>query len=168
MSFEAALELAGNTYNVINCRIVLQQRFGRNGKPASDVHAARMQIILEGTDDITFGAWIGEHTKKHNGRIVFYQSDQPGATFKEVKFEGAYLLTLIENFTVETQTTQSLLMQYDEIETDLTAHDSGEQEKVKNALKSLFGNQLATGMSYCVLLKMVAEKIIIDGVEHAV
>lgn len=168
MSFEAALELAGNTYNVINCRIVLQQRFGRNGKPASDVHAARIRIILEGTDDSTFGAWIGEHTKKHDGRIVFYQSDQPGATFKEVKFEGAYLLTLIENFTAETQTVQSLLMQYEEIDTDFEGSDSSEQIGVKFALKGLFSNQLATGMSYCMLLKMVVEKITIDGVEHAV
>ena len=166
MSFKSEFKVGGNSYDVVQAHFHLQQKYDHNNKPASGVHGGQIMVILEGSDDGTLGSWIADPTKKQDGRIIFYRADQQDTKFKEVVFEGAYLLTLIENFTIDNQTQQALLLQEDTIDLDVGPDDSKDARITKFCMKDLMECQQQTGQSYCILLRISAEKITIDGVEH--
>ena len=166
MSFKGEFKVAGNTYSVIQCSFHLKQKYGHNGKPASGVHTGSVTMILEGTDDGTFGSWIGDPTKKQDGKIIFYRADQADTKFKEVTLEWAYLMTLMESFILENEISQTLLMEGETIVTDIGPGDDEDKMTRKFASLDLLNCQKATGRSYCILLRISVGKITIDGVEH--
>jgi|GEM_PF-697930 len=166
MSFKSEFKLQGNTYEIIQCRFSLKQKYSQNGKPASGVHSGMIRVIIEGAYEGTFDSWISDPTKKLDGKIIFYQVDQSDTKFKEVTIEGAYLISLMESFIVDHQITQALLLESGLIDTDIGPHDDVDRQMLKNALSELVKCQQATGRSYCALLRISAEKITIDGVAH--
>lgn len=164
MSFKATLAVAGKTYDVIQCHLPLSQKFDQKGKPVSGVLAGRIVLIVDGTDDGTLGSWMADPVKKQDGTITFYRVDQE-SKFKEVDFEGAYMMTLLENFTDDSQLFESLLLETDAISTDQIA-DEAEEIIKNNARRRLLDCQRRTGRSYCMLIRLSAEKVKIDGIEH--
>ncbi len=165
MSFKADLQVAGNTYSVVQCHIPITQKYDQKGKPSSGVHSGQIKVILEGTDDGALGSWMADPTKKQDGKLTFYRIDQE-SVFKEIEFEGAYMMTLIEHFTTGTELVQSLLMEEDIVSVDITASDDEDAKQMKFNHSVLRNCQHRTGMSYCMMVSLTAEKIKIDGVEH--
>ncbi len=165
MSFKGEFKVAGNTYSIIECGVPLQQKYDQKGKPASGVHSGRIRLILEGTDDGTLGNWMADPTKKQDGKLTFFRVDQD-STFKEVEFEGAYIITLMENFTLDVEMSKALLLEEGTLSQDVGKTDAEDQIRFKKNIKTLFASQHRTQMSYCMLIELTAEKIKIDGVEH--
>jgi hypothetical protein len=165
MSFNAEFKVAGTTYSIIECSIPMHQKYDQKGKPASGVHSGRIRLILEGTDDGTLGNWMSDPTKKQDGKLVFFRIDQP-STFKEVKFEGAYIVALMENFTTDMEMSKALVTEEGAINLDIGKEDDENHIWHKLRLKLLLASQHRTRMSYCMLVEITAEKITIDGVEH--
>ncbi|MDJ1503001.1 type VI secretion system tube protein TssD [Xanthocytophaga agilis] len=166
MSFKGEFKVAGNTYEVIQCHVPLSQKYDQRGRPSSGVHSGRIRIMLDGTADGALGSWMADPTKKQDGQILFYRTDQVDTVFKEVAFEGAYLMTLIESFTLDNESSSSLLLETELINTDIGPDETKDGESLKNSFRDLLGCQQRTGRSYCMLLRISAEKIKIDGVEH--
>jgi len=165
MSFKGEFKVAGNTYSIIQCSIPIRQKYDPKGKPASGVYSGKIKVILEGTNDGTLGSWMADPTKKQDGKLLFYRVDQD-STFKEVSFEGAYILTLMEHFTSDYTLAESLMLEDDIINTDVGRDDTEEVQANKFDYRRLWACQQRTGMSYCMLVSLTAEKITIDGVEH--
>ena len=165
MSFNGEFKVAGNTYSIIECSVPLYQKYDQKGKPASGVHSGRIRLILEGTDDGTLGNWMSDPTKKQDGKLSFFRVDQE-STFKEISFEGAYIIALLENFTTDIEMSNALLTEEGTLNLDIGGSDDENKIWFKRRLKLLLASQHRTGMSYCMFVEITAEKIKIDGVEH--
>jgi Hemolysin coregulated protein Hcp (TssD) len=164
MSFKCELKVADKTFEVIQCLLPVSQRRNQRGRPASGVRAEEIELILEGTDDGTLSTWMADPTKKQDGNITFFRIDQD-SRFKEIDFEGAYMMTLVEYFTVGNRTADFLGMQTDYFSPEVDDIEVAD-DALKKSLNRLLYSQARTGMSYCTLVRISAERIKIDGVEH--
>ncbi len=155
MSFKATIDVGGKSFELIHCESVLEQKSDNQGRPVSGVHGGYIWIVVEGTDDDTFGSWITDPTKKQDGTIIFYRIDQD-SKFKEIEFKGAYLTLMIESYISEEDLSDLSRREYIRSTTP----------EIQQAYDLMNEVQNRTGISYVIVGKLSAEKIKIDGVDH--
>ena len=156
MSFKATISVGGKTFDLIYCDSQLEQEFDSNNRPISGVVGGRIRVILDGTDDDTFGSWACDPTKKQDGTITFYRINQ-NSKFKEIEFKGAYLMHLVESFIVD-----------DDIEDVFRTEEYyyAHNEELRKSYELVRAIQRKTGTSYVIFCQLSAEKVKIDGLEH--
>ncbi len=154
MSFKCTLQVADKTFEVLECNVWLNQKFDKNGRPASGVQGGNIILLLEGSDDDTLGTWMADPTKKQDGVITFFRIDQDSKS-KELEFKGGYAITLIESFIADDDV--SMIPEL-EIATD------DEQGRAKYSRILNFHRR--TNNSYVIYFQISAQKIKVDGVEH--
>ena len=135
MSFKGEFKVAGTTYSIIQGSIPLKQKYNQKGTPSSGVHSGKIKLILEGTNDGTLGNWMSDPTKKQDGKLIFYRTDQD-STFKVIEFEGGYIIDLIEHFTIDFAISESLTSKEDTISIDLSKTDSEDMKTLSKISNS--------------------------------
>ncbi len=155
MSFKATISVGGKKFDLIYCDSKLEQKSDNSGRPASGVAGGILWLIMDGTDDDTFGTWATDPTKKQDGTITFYRIDQD-SKFKEIEFKGAYLTDLVESFIIEEDIG-------DIFKTEYFIFNDAVRHEIYDLIKE---TQNRTGTSYVIFCRLSAEKIKIDGVEH--
>jgi hypothetical protein len=153
MSFKADLDLNGKTFEVLEFKSQLEQKYDQKGKPTSGVKGGSFYLIIAGTPEDTFAAWITDPTKKNDGTITMYRIDQ-NSKFKEYKFTGAYITRLIESFIID----DDINLQGRALHSTIPA--------VQEVYEKVLSFQQRTQMSYIMYCEISAEKVTIDGVDH--
>lgn len=97
MSFLAKLELDGETFNVLEFDVTLEQNTDSNGKPASNTKGGQVRLVIETTQTDLFSQWMVSKTSVKDGKIIFYRRDAM-STMKNVTFKKAYCISLHESF----------------------------------------------------------------------
>ncbi|GAA5089361.1 hypothetical protein GCM10023210_14090 [Chryseobacterium ginsengisoli] len=97
MSFLAKLELDGNSYNVLECEYSFNQPIDGTGKPQGMPQGGQIHIRLESTGNSEFLAWMLDHNKTKDGKIVFYRRDAM-SKLQELNFQKAYCINFNEHF----------------------------------------------------------------------
>ncbi len=155
MSFKATIDVGGKTFELIHCESILDQKTDNAGRPSSGVQGGRLWIVVEGTDDDTFGSWVTDPTKKQDGTITFFKIDQD-SKFKEIEFKGAYLTLMVESFITDDEVSDLAKREY----------FSSDEPYLQAAYDLMKEVQNRTQMSYVIVCRLSAEKIKIDGVDH--
>ncbi|MVM30391.1 hypothetical protein GO755_10130 [Spirosoma sp. HMF4905] len=165
MSFKATLTIEGKSYNVLQCTHLLKQKAER-GKVTSGVRGGAITMIIDSTDEEIFGSWATSPTAKKNGEIVFDRVDQQSA-LQKLEFEDAYAIFYFELMASAYMDNVDVLID--------TFHDMfASDESTNNSLLDRFtvatNNMLRfvkrTGVSNCILLRLSAGKIKLDGIDH--
>ena len=164
MSFQATLTVEGKSFNVLQCAHQLVQK-SNNGKPASGVRGGIIYVIIEGTDEDLLGDWATGPTTKKNGDITFDRIDQQ-STLSKLEFEEAYATLYFEFMASNSISADAILVTLDEMaDWDLTNEDDF-MKRVIAYTKTLVKFVERTRVSNCILLRLSASKIKLDGVEH--
>jgi hypothetical protein len=95
MAFTAELELEGKTYRVMKCEYGFTQEVDTQCKPVPKVKSGTIKMEIESRDDDTHLSWTANKSKKEEGTITFYKTDQ--SKFREIKFEAAYCIKYRES-----------------------------------------------------------------------
>ena len=154
MSFTATLDLGGQKYELQECRCGFKQKRDILGRPESGVSGGIIRLLLEVNEDDTFATWIANPKKKENGKITLYRIDQE-SKFKQIEFEGAYLVNLVESFVSDGELN---MLEWEGTEFA--------DEDMKGTFEFIMDHQLRTRKSYIIYCRISAEKLKIDGVEH--
>ncbi len=97
MSFLAKLEIDGESYNVLDCRVSLQQAIDNSGKPSAEPHGGIVTIVVESTSSSDFFRWMISNTETKDGEVIFYRRDAI-SKMRDLKFEKAYCIGYNEVF----------------------------------------------------------------------
>ncbi|MCY7352990.1 MAG: hypothetical protein LH606_20425 [Cytophagaceae bacterium] len=164
MSFQATLTVEGKTFNVLQCSHRISQKYER-GKVTSGVRGGVIILIVEGTDEDLLGDWASGPTVKKDGDVTFNRIDQK-SKFQKLEFEGAYATHYFEFMTSKNIDEQGVFESMaDNITMDIKNDDKNETIRIMN-VKTLVRFAERTGMSNCILLRLSAEKIKLDGIDH--
>jgi Hemolysin coregulated protein Hcp (TssD) len=163
MFYKGEFKLADKTYKVFKCHIPVIRRRNQEEEPVFRARAEKIELILQGADDSTLGTWLADTTQKQDGKITFCFPGQ-NAKDKVIEFEGASLMTLLEYFTPGKLPAVLLTPPTDYFCLDLSGGEVA-NETQKRSLTRLLSSQKKTEMAYCMLARISAEKIKIDGVE---
>jgi hypothetical protein len=154
MSFKAILKLSDKSFELQECVCGFRQKRDRLGKPQAGVTGGIIKMILELNDDDTFTDWIVNPKRKEDGTITFYRIDQE-SKFKQIKFEGAYLIDLVESFISDGDMNLPL------------GHDTEVDDiELQETFRFVLNHQIRSGSSYSVFCRISAEKINVDGTDH--
>ena len=154
MSFKAELDIGGKIFELRECRCSLRQVRDIQGKPDSGVRGGIIKMLFEGTEDDTFSSWICDPLKKESGSITLYRIDQE-SKFKQIEFEGAYLVNLIESFVTDNDISR---LEWEEM--------AVADNDLRDTFEFIMENHLRTRSGYLVFCRISAEKIKIDGIKH--
>ncbi|MBC7891981.1 MAG: hypothetical protein H7Y12_07220 [Sphingobacteriaceae bacterium] len=164
MSFQATLTVEGKTFNVLQCSHRISQKHER-GKVTSGVRAGVIILIVDGTDEDLLGDWASGPTVKKDGDVTFDRIDQK-SKFQKLEFEGAYATHYFEFMTSKNVDEQGVFESIaDNMNMDIRSSDKNEAIRIVN-VKTLVRFAERTGMSNCILLRLSAEKIKLDGIDH--
>lgn len=97
MSFLAKLQVEGESYNVLECRISLHQSIDNSGKPAAEPQGGSVTLVIESTGSSDFFRWMISNTETKDGEVVFYRRDAI-SKMRDLKFEKAYCIAYNEVF----------------------------------------------------------------------
>ncbi len=97
MSFLAKLEIDGETYNVLECRVSLHQSIDNSGKPSAEPQGGIVTMIIESTSSPDFFRWMISNTETKDGEVIFYRRDAI-SKMRDLKFEKAYCIGYNETF----------------------------------------------------------------------
>jgi len=153
MPHKATLKIDGKTFDILELKPVLEQKFDKRGRPSSGVRGGYFDVLLEGAADDTFASWITSPTKKRDGTITLYRDDQE-SKYKEIEFTGAYLTRWAESFMID----EDAVIDNGSLEGFMPR-----EQEIRSKL-ALF--QSRTQSSYVMYFEISAEKVKIDGVEH--
>src|SRR5664279_5697043 len=106
MPLLSRIAIESKSFNLLQCSCTLSQKFKPDGSPDSGVRGGMLDLILSGTEvDETFEKWISDPNMTKDGTIQFLKDpyDNNDSKIKEIKFEKAYLVALIESYVVEDQ-----------------------------------------------------------------
>ncbi|WP_288427511.1 type VI secretion system tube protein TssD [uncultured Spirosoma sp.] len=76
------------------------------GRPASLTRGGKITLEFNATDDNIIAEWMANPAKRLNGKIRFVKLDNVESTEKELTFENAYCVELMERFDGTTTTSQ--------------------------------------------------------------
>ncbi|QDK80680.1 hypothetical protein EXU85_19540 [Spirosoma sp. KCTC 42546] len=165
MSFKATLTVEGKSFNVLQCSHVLKQKNER-GKVTSGVRGGSITLILDSTDEELFGSWATSSTAKKNGEIVFDRIDQQSA-LQKLEFEDAYALFYFELMSSENLTDIAAIL---DVSNDVFTFDLTEKnlylDRLFSATKTILNFAERTRIGNCILLRLSAAKIKLDGIDH--
>lgn len=97
MSFLAKLQVEGESYNVLECRVSLHQIIDNSGKPAAEPQGGSVTLVIESTGSSDFFRWMISNTETKDGEVVFYRRDAI-SKMRDLKFEKAYCIGYNEVF----------------------------------------------------------------------
>lgn len=165
MSFKATLTVEGKSYNVLQCTHILKQKIER-GKVTSGVRGGSITLIIDSTDEEIFGSWATSPTAKKNGEIVFDRIDQQ-SSLQKLEFEDAYAIFYFELMASEYMNNVDALIDtfHDLFATDETSANPF-VDRMVNSTNNMLRFVKRTGVSNCILLRLSASKIKLDGIEH--
>jgi hypothetical protein len=165
MSFKATLTVDGKSFNVLQCSHFLKQKSER-GKVTSGVRGGAITLILDSTDEELFGSWATGPTAKKNCEIVFDRIDQQSA-LQKLEFEDAYALFYFELMASRNLSDVEAIL---EVSNDVLSFDLTEKnlylDRLFSATKTLLNFAGRTQVSNCILLRLSAAKIKLDGIDH--
>lgn len=165
MSFLATLTIEGKHFNVLQCKHSLAQKYER-GKPTSGVRGGAIQVIIDGTDDDLLGSWATSPTLKKDGEITFDRIDQK-STLQKLEFQDAYATLYLEFMaadTIDADAVHSAVIE--SIQLDMVSTTDHSHTRAIDGTKTLVQFTERTGSSNCILLRISAAKIKLDGIEH--
>lgn len=165
MSFRATLTVEGKSYNVLQCSHFLKQNRER-GKVTSGVRGGSITLIIDSTDEEIFGSWATSPTAKKNGELVFDRVDQQSA-LQKLEFEDAYAIFYFEFMASEYVYNVDAIL---DIMHDIYTLDEGGKldvlDRYTAATNTMLNFVKRTGLSNCILLRLSAAKIKLDGIDH--
>ncbi|GAB3318786.1 hypothetical protein GCM10027299_10710 [Larkinella ripae] len=165
MSFKATLTVEGKSFNVLQCSHFLKQKSER-GKVTSGVRGGSITLIIDSSDEELFGSWATSPTAKKNGEIVFNRIDQQSA-LQKLEFEDAYALFYFELMASDYISNIDAILDVSE---DVYALDLTEinlyLNRLTSATKTILRFAERTRVSNCILLRLSAAKIKLDGIDH--
>lgn len=165
MSFQATLTVEGKTFNVLQCHHTLSQKYDR-GRPTSGVRGGIIVLILDGSDEDLLGDWATGATTKKSGDITFNRTDQQ-STLQKLEFEDAYATMYSEFMSAATLSHASISEDVEDLmNTDAGPHDDDYKLRLITNRRRLIRFVERTGSSYCTLIRLAAEKIKLDGIDH--
>ena len=97
MSFLAKLEIDGEKYNVLECRVSLHQSIDNSGKPSAEPQGGMVTLIIESTASADFFRWMISNTETKDGEVIFFRRDAI-SKMRDLKFEKAYCVGYNEIF----------------------------------------------------------------------
>ncbi len=165
MSFRATLTVEGKSYNVLQCSHFLKQKSER-GKVTSGVRGGSIMLIIDSTDEELFGGWATSPTAKKNGELVFDRVDQQ-STLQKLEFEDAYAMFYFEFMASEYMNDVDAILATCRDLFDLD--ESGKHDLLDryiSATNIMLDFVKRTGISNCILLRLSAAKIKLDGIDH--
>jgi len=154
MAYKATLTIEDKTYQLLECGSTLEQQVDNRGRPKSEVRGGVIIFTIFGTDDDLLTTWATDKKKKHDGKIVMYQWDQQ-TRFKVINFKNAYVTFFSESFMIDPG--NEFLADW------MSFIDTDRQYLYKKVHKA--HQQFNAG--YLFLLRISAEEINIDGIEHS-
>ncbi|GAB2556275.1 type VI secretion system tube protein TssD [Spirosoma areae] len=165
MSFKATLTVEGKKFDVLQCTHTLSQKYER-GRATSGVRGGVIILILNGTDEELLGTWASGPTVKKSGDIVFDRIDQRSA-LQKLEFEDAYATFYFELMTASHLTNIDVVYEAlaESISTDI-AKENLFYERIMNNTKTILRFSERTRVSNCILLRLTAPKIKLDGIDH--
>ena len=164
MSFQATLTVEGKKFDVLQCNHVMTQKYER-GRPTSGVRGGIIILILDGTDEDLLGAWATGTTVKKDGEIVFDRIDQK-STLQKLEFKEAYATLYFEFMASEYIDAEAVFESIASTQiTDLTNENDFLSRIISNT-KTLLRFAERTRVSNCILLRLSAAKIKLDGIDH--
>ena len=164
MPFQATLTVEGKSFRVLECSHTLSQKYER-GKPTSGVRGGVIILILDGTDEDLLGDWATGATVRKDGEIVFDRIDQQ-SSLQKLEFEEAYATMYLEFMT--STAIDAMAVYYslvDSLATDTAGDDQFLAVMMANRRRLLAFVQ-RTRTSNCILLRLSAAKIKLDGIDH--
>ncbi|QMW04495.1 type VI secretion system tube protein TssD [Spirosoma foliorum] len=165
MSFQATLTIEGKSFNVLQCKHSLSQKYER-GKPTSGVRGGAIQVIIDGTDDDLLGSWATSPTLKKDGEITFDRVDQK-SSLQKLEFQEAYATVYLEflaSDTIDSEGVHNAIIE--SIQLDMVSTTDPDNVRAIDSTKTLVKFTERTGVSNCILLRISAAKIKLDGIEH--
>lgn len=164
MSFLATLTVEGKNFNVLQCIHSMSQK-AEKGKPTSGVRGGIIILILDGTDDDVLGNWATGATVKKDGEIVFERIDQQ-STLQKLEFQEAYATLYFEFMSSKYINSEAVFESMASTQTmDLTSENDFLYRVISNT-KTLLRFAERTRISNCILMRLSAAKIKLDGIEH--
>lgn len=165
MSFKAKLTVEGKSFDVLQCAHFLKQKSER-GKVTSGVRGGAITLILDGTEDELLGSWATSPKAKKSGEIVFERIDQR-STLQKLEFEDAYALFYYELMSSRALSDVSAIL---DVSSDIISFDQTEknqlEERFIDATRTILRFADRTRNANCILLRLSASKIKLDGIEH--
>lgn len=165
MSFKATLTVEGKSFDVLQCAHSLKQKSER-GKVASGVRGGAITLILDSTEDELLGSWATSPKAKKSGEIVFERIDQHSA-LQKLEFEDAYALFYYELMSSRALSDVSAIL---DVSNDVIQFDMIEKdplfERLTDATRTILRFADRTRNANCILLRLSASKIKLDGIEH--
>jgi hypothetical protein len=165
MLCKCEFKVAGKTYEVFECCMPpVSRRQNQEEEPVFRTRAEEIELILQGADDGTLGAWLADTTQKQDGNITFRF---PGQSTKDkiIDFKGACLMMLLEYFTPGKLPAVLLTPPTDFFCLDVSGGKEASKSQ-KRAFTRLLSNLNQNRLEYCMLVRIRAEKIKIDEVEQ--
>ncbi|GAB4021330.1 hypothetical protein GCM10028808_65790 [Spirosoma migulaei] len=164
MSFQATLTVDGKKFNVLQCTHLMVQNYKR-GKATSGVRGGTIILILDGTDDDLLGDWVTGPTVKKDGEIVFDRIDQK-SSLQKLEFQEAYATQYFEFMSSHDISTDSVLAAMEDyFKLDVTTENENDKRAIINR-RALVRFAERTRTSNCILLRLSAPKIKLDGIDH--
>lgn len=164
MAFRATLTVEGKSFDVLQCSHTLSQKHER-GRTTSGVRGGVIVLILDGTDEDLLGDWATGPTIKKDGEITFDRIDQQ-SSLQKLEFQDAYA-TMYFEFLSSTSTNADAVF---ETQSDTLTLDATQEDvfglRVLNNTKTLVRFAERTRNSNCILLRLSAAKIKLDGIDH--
>ncbi|GAB4024287.1 type VI secretion system tube protein TssD [Spirosoma gilvum] len=164
MSFKATLTVEGKEFNVLQCTHLMDQKY-KKGRATSGVLGGRIIVILDSSDDPLLGSWATGPTVKKDGEIVFDRVDQQ-SSLQKLEFQEAYLTQYFEFMTSSHVSTDSVLTAIEDyFILDISTESEDERRVIVNR-RALVKFAERTRISNCILLRISASKITLDGIDH--
>lgn len=153
MASVITLDMDGKSFSVIKCLCRCEQQYDQDGNPASGVTGGKISLLLEGSEEDDFAAWICDPQKQMDGTLTLSVDD---ASFKTIEFKSGYCVKMHESFH---SGDYPVLNRWDRF----TQFD----DVAENYLyEEIVDYQQQSGTSYLVQCSISAAKVTIDGVEH--
>ncbi|QDK80682.1 hypothetical protein EXU85_19550 [Spirosoma sp. KCTC 42546] len=164
MSFKATLTVEGKEFNVLQCTHLMDQKY-KKGKATSGVLGGRIIVIIESSDDDLLGNWATGPTVKKDGEIVFDRIDQK-SSLQKLEFQEAYMTQYFEFMSSSHINADSVLAAMEDyFVLDATTEAENERRLIVNR-RVLVKFAERTRVSNCILLRLSAAKIKLDGIDH--
>jgi hypothetical protein len=164
MPFQATLTVEGKSFNILECSHSLTQKYER-GRPTSGVRGGVIVMLLDGSDEDLLGDWATGTTTHKDGEITFERVDQQ-SSLQKLEFQEAYTTMYFEFMGSTTiDATKIYYAIRDSIATDAVGNDEF-VTTIKSNRRRLLRLVERMQVSSCILLRLSAAKIKLDGIEH--
>ena len=150
MSFSYNLHVDDKDYALLAFEYNIGQDAQSNGVPAGGIAAGKIRLLLDVLDDNFFVNWMFNWKSQKDGTITVNRIDQ-SSKFKEIKFTKAYMLEMVESFSVGTDNTL------------ITPRDESIFLEVYQWINQ---HQTRMDRSYVVYCEISAQTINVDGIAH--